>query len=270
MTILIPLIGTVIIFNQNFHSVFQFSTKFIRDIGGDAGSTSNGTGFYANNIYFLYFGLCSLGFGSFIFNVLCPSAVKNEPNIDAYLSATNLRENSVVAKSNLQFVLNAYCDHVGYFDEKSTSLNPEYPPEVEEDFSQLIHEMFDATMNLPEQKEWAGVRETNADPSETENEFLLSMYTSSGYPNINQIAYNVWSSPKAIWAFTMPFKNLSSVHAKDIAFVLYKTLNYSRFRARLYVFMLYTIGFSLLLIPTMVTFVRLAWHSLMSMSGYVY
>lgn len=271
LTILIPLVGTILIFNQNFHNFFQFSEKFIRDIGGDGAYASSDTGFYANSIYFLYFGLCFLGFGSFIFNVLCPDAIKNEPNIDNYISETDLRENSVVAKSNLQFVLRSYMNQVGHPDDKRTMFNTEYPLELEEDFNQLIHDMFDATMNLPEMKEWSsGGDSADADPSDTDDEFLASMYTGSGYPNINQIAYNVLSSPKAIWAFTMPFKNLSSIHAKDIGFVMYKTLNYGRYPARLYVFIFYATGFSLLLVPTIVTFVRLAWHSLVSVLGCVH
>lgn len=133
----------------------------------------------------------------FYIQLLLSRFYKNEPNIDNYLSATDLRDNSVVAKANLQFVLNAYLKNVGHrYQKPRTTQNPEYPVEVENDFGQLIQEMFDATMAMPENKEWATGGDEDTNKSDTSDQFLSSMYTGSGYPNVNEIAYNVWSSPK--------------------------------------------------------------------------
>ena len=265
LTILIPLVGTFLIFNQYVENSFQFSSAFMRDIGVDIEEAGRSNLFTSSSLYFLYFGLCFVGFGSFLFNAYCPGDIKKEPYISKYTADTNLRENSVVAKSNLQFVLDTYIRNMKLIEHEPYAPNPEYPMELEVDFNNLIHEMFTAVMDTPEQKIVHSSNRRKLDVDEdykAYNEFLTSMYTGTLYPNIQEIAYKVWSSPKVIWAFTMPFKGLSSIYAKDIAFVMFKTLDRSRYRVRLSIFIFYTIGFLLLLKPTAETFVRLAWHAI--------
>lgn len=192
----------------------------------------------------------------------CPIEIKNEPYINKYASAIDLRESSVVAKANLQRVLDMYFENNRNVEDDYLPANPEYPNLIEVDFYNLINEMFNAVVKQESADQPSEQTDSrNEEDEENYDTFMSSMYLGSGYPDINQIAHSVWSSPKVIWAFTMPFKGLSPTYAKDIAYVLFKTLDYSNFRARAFVAFFYMMGFLLLFKPTAETFVRLAWNA---------
>lgn len=253
LTILAPLLGTFLLFNQNTVDLFHFDQTFLQNIGvrPDGSEISS---FTIVNIYFLYFGLCALGFGSFLFNAFCPDEIKLESFITTYIANVRWSENAVVAKSKLQFVLDAYFKENRNVERDFSLATPEYPLEVEQDFYNLISEMFSKT-------DYQGTPSSDAN-AEDEHSGMGEVYFATGYPNIHEIARMVWSSPKAIWAFTLPFKDLSQDFAKDIAYVEFKTLNYSSFKIRLWIAALYVIGFLLLLKPTAETFFRLAINTL--------
>jgi len=118
--------------------------------------------------------------------------------------------------------------------------------------------MFDATIEIDMKERDIKAKQQD---DRSYDEFLAGLYTASGYPNIHEIASLVWSSPKVVWAFTMPFKALSPSYSKGIAFVMHKTLDYSAFRVRMWVSVFYAVGFVLLLKPTAETFMRIIWNA---------
>lgn len=250
LTVLTPLVGTFLLFNQNTVSLFNFDATFLRDIGIH---TSDGSAsiFTISNIYYLYFGLCFLGFGSFLFTLFCPEEIKSEPYIMRYIAGVAWAENAVVAKSKLQFVLDTYFAKTRNVETDSQPPNPEYPDEIETDFYSLILEMFQAA-------DFGDVTDQPISSEEDSQNVMESLILPTGYPDIHEIARMVWSSPKVIWAFTMPFKNLSQRFAKDIAYVMFKVLSHSQFKTRCLIAASYVVGFVLLLKPTAETFVRLA------------
>lgn len=79
------------------------------------------------------------------------------------------------------------------------------------------------------------------------------------YPNIHGIASLVWSNPKVVWVFTQPFRALAPEFAKDIGFVLYSALDRQTFPLRIMIGLFYLIGFILVAVPTVTTFVRVVW-----------
>lgn len=250
LTVLAPLVGTFLLFNANTVSLFNFDATFLRDIGIHPADGSTNI-FTTVNMYYLYFGLCFLGFGSFLFTLFCPEEIKSEPYIMRYIAGVEWADNAVVAKSKLQFVLDAYFANSRNVEADSLPPNPEYPNEVETDFYNLIFEMFQAT-------DFGDVTDEPLSSAEDSPTVMESLVLPTGYPDIHEIARMVWSSPKVIWAFTMPFKNLSQKFAKDIAYVMFKTLSHDQFQTRCVIAVSYLIGFMLLLKPTMETFTRLA------------
>lgn len=99
LTILVPLIGAFLIFNQTAVSIFTFDSTFLRGIGFNSEDARRS--FTVGNMYWLYFGLCFIGVGSFIFSVRCPEEIKAHPYIMNYIAWLDLKDNSVVAKANL-------------------------------------------------------------------------------------------------------------------------------------------------------------------------
>ncbi len=261
-TILVPLIGVFIIFNEGLLNIFRLDSFFIEHIGEVRSDSIDR--FTISNLYFMYFGLSFLGVGSFLFSLFCPEEISIENNIMSYVYSTDLERNQVVAKSHLQDVLNAYFSNDRDVDRDFLPPNPEYPNFIEEHFYNLINEMFNYTEAEDRNSDTSSENDTHSDGAEPEEDgqadLWSSFYFASGYPNIHEIARAVWSSPKAIWAFTLPFTALSTKFAKDIAYVRYQCLNYTKFSARKWIALLYTFGFILVLVPTIKTFARLAWN----------
>ena len=142
--------------------------------------------------------------------------------------------------------------------------DPEYPNGIEIDFHNLIQEIFNIVYQEVFRGEGIPDIRQNAKPddiAEYEDEIIAfeSMYQmgTMAFTDIDRVARDVYSDPKVIWAFTKPFKEMSVRFAKDIAFVKYQNLDHSGFKARLWVGVLYLIGFVLLFKQTAETFVRL-------------
>jgi hypothetical protein len=269
LTILVPFLGYLLLFNENTEMIFRFSDFFLKDIGVD--SVTEPSKFATKNLYLTYFGACAFGVGSILFSMFCPYEVKRYDGIMDYVDNVQLDNTPVLAKSNLQTVLDGYFS-MEREDGGSVIKSSEYPHDLESDFYNLISEMFQDTerSDVDPLSNDAVDSNTNSQLAEYESasaegdkddgsmhDFYSSLYSGSGYPNIEEIARLVWSSPKVVWAFTQPFRSLSPKYAKDIAFVKYKGLNYQNFKTRILIMLFYTIGFILLSIPTIITFWRL-------------
>ncbi|WP_139316307.1 hypothetical protein [Pseudochrobactrum sp. B5] len=251
LTIFVPIIGMYLLFNDRVIDFLKFDSTFMKNLGLNVDSDVNG--FTFSNIYFVYFGLCFVGVGSFLFNIFCPDEIKSTSYIMDYVSKVEFSENTVVAKSNLQFILDRYFENYYNDEDDRIKEKPEYPYLIEVDFYNLIHEMFNETGH-----DW-DISENSDDASSLGS----SIYLATGYPNLREIARMVWSSPKVIWVFTVPFKDLAPKFAKDISYVMFKNLNHSYFIIRMVISFFYIIGFSLLLKPTLETFCRLLWYKVL-------
>jgi hypothetical protein len=81
ITILVPIIGFFIVFNQNFIELVRLTPTFAESLAGRAsqvGSAANAevTQVTLGRLYFLYFGLSFVGFASLLFRMGCPDIVK--------------------------------------------------------------------------------------------------------------------------------------------------------------------------------------------------
>jgi hypothetical protein len=91
MTILIPLVGYLIIFNQNVVGLLTLSRELVGMPAHQEPST---------RLLCMYFGLCLIAVGSIVYNVLCPSIVKR------YTSAPEFIGNELAHVSTLFTVEN--------------------------------------------------------------------------------------------------------------------------------------------------------------------
>lgn len=250
LTVIVPILGTILVFNESVASFLRLAQGYLADIGV---AETQQNEYSLRQLYFLYFGLSAVGIGSLIFGLLCPTMVKKHPDALDHVTATELDKSPVIAKSNFEYVLNRYFQLHSEEGDPSPGSNMEYPFELRVSFENLIREMFNA---MPPDDLIA-----TEDSSQTGFEYS-EFYTAAGYPNISNIARMVWSNPKVIWAFTQPFRGLAIQFSRDVAFVHYSSLDYSKSVARLCVAAMYVVGFTLLAIPTLTTFLRLLWNLL--------
>lgn len=235
LTALVPLIGIFLLFNEQTELVFQFPQFFKADIGETAGSDIS-----ASNLYFTYFGLCSLGIASLLFTVLCPKEIQDQPNQQLFVSQATSLETPVLAKANFQEVLDLHHRQV---DGELSSNNPNYPDELKSDFHSLMQEFY-----------------TNVDHDVVGgDENFPEVMNGAGYFDFTEFARMLWMNPRVVWAFSLPVFELAPKLAKDVAFVRFQVLDYTRYQVRSVISVLYLLGFALLIFPTIRVFALLSY-----------
>jgi hypothetical protein len=102
----------------------------------------------------------------------------------------------------------------------------------------------------------------------TQSDDLLNpdepFYDLEGRPDPVAIAQSLVSGRRIVQWFVRAFDKAAATegHRNDMLTLHYMALDHSEPLLRLLVCLFYAIGFSLLAIPTVLTFVRLAWHML--------
>ncbi len=237
LTVLVPLIGVFLLFNEQTERLFQYP-QFFKDDLGIEGETS----LPASNLYFTYFGLCFLGAASALFAAFCPREIGDQPNQQRYVANATSLETPVLAKASFRDVLNLHFDNE--YDEARPE-NPEYPPDLEGDFHSLMEDMYS---------------EYDIGDLSEEEEGPPEVVTPTGYLDFTEFARMLWTNPRVVWVYTLPFFDLAPKFAKDIAFVKYKALDHTKFRTRVAIACLYSLGFGLLIVPTVRVFVQLTYR----------
>ena len=236
LTVLVPLIGVFLLFNEQTERLFQYPQFFKADLG-----IKGETSLPASNLYFTYFGLCVLGAASALFAAFCPREISDQPNQQQFVMNATSLETPVLAKASLRDVLNLHFDNE--FDE-SRPENPEYPPELEGDFHALMEDMY---------AEYDIVDGGNGDDGPPE------VMMANGYLDFTEFARMLSSNRRVDWGYTLPFFALAPKFAKDIAFVKYQALDHTRYRMRSLIAILYIMGFGLLITPTLRVLVQLTY-----------
>lgn len=242
LTILVPVLGALLLFNEAVFGVLQYAQEFLAGVGI---SPVESRTYSLNQLYFLYVGLSLVGVASLAFALGCPEEIRRHPTRMQYVSSSDVSDNPIIAKSQFERVLDFYIERHGDDGDIKKNKEIEYPLVLEKEFQTLIEEMFNRTPD--------GVK-GNPDEDHPLNDDLYA--GAAMYPNIHGIAKLVWSNPKVVWVFTQPFRALAPEFARDIGFVLYATLDHQRFALRILIGTLYLIGFLLVTVPTVTTFVR--------------
>ncbi len=231
LTILVPFIGTFLLFNQATEAALAWPDFLKNDLGSNELERLP-----AQNLYFTYFGLCLLGVGSILFALVCPSDINDQPDINSYVVNTPAASSAVIAKDNFGKVLDLKFGRMGGASEVFDTT--EYPAELESDFHALMQELYGA-VDLEEVDE------------------VPEVMMSTGYLDFTNLAEMVWRNARATWAITMPFYDAAPKFARDIAFLKHRSLDYSKFPIRLFIATVYLVGFVLLAKPSVHIFVLL-------------
>lgn len=232
LTVLVPLIGTMLLFNSEVERFLQWPEFFRRDV------TRARDLIPYNNLYFTYFGLCFLGFGSIVFSFLCPREIRDEPNIGRYVRDTPAVSAPTIAKSDFATVLSLRFNGPEMLDDIPYS-RVDYPGELQAEFHQLFQLLY-----------------SNVDLGDHDD--MPNIMNGAGYLEFTPLARDVQKNIRATWAYTMPFYDAAPKFAGDIAFMKYRSLDYTNVSSRMFVAATYAIGFGLLLKPTIHVFILVA------------
>lgn len=259
LTAIIPLLGVVLIFNETTAQSLTLAPYFLRDIGQATGSD-----FSLSTLYFTYFGLCALGFGS-MFSVACPSDIQTQPNQLDFVASTPIGDSKNLAKSYLRYVVNAFAeanDH-NYEDDTHFHESYSYPSSLVGEMHGLLEELYSAADFHDEQAGEDNAASTCTSGSETKNDHedmpdFMEVMNGAGYLDFTNFGIAMASEARVNWGYTIPFYNEAPNFSRDIAYLKFRTDDFSRFLARFLTVTLYGIGFALLSIPTAQTFYLLS------------
>ncbi|MCP1201110.1 hypothetical protein [Notoacmeibacter sp. MSK16QG-6] len=239
-----PLIAYLIVFNDYVIGFFEQVSINMKISATDSLSVTN--------VYFLYYGLISVGAGSIIYGFFCPKSVARfSDSMDFASSVQSLHAHT--------FVLSYFDDILRKFtqsDERGHEAETiDYPDFTRLRTSAIVVEVYKKYL----EGDRAG-RFDNAEDGESDglDEFHQEFITGSGYFNAEAIAERAYQAPKVIWAFSEPYRAVAAQEfAADIAFTKYEIDDHSQPKLRFLTAILYTLGFFLLLIPSISTFIKL-------------
>lgn len=238
LTVLVPLVGIVLLFNEQVVTLLSLSQAFLKDIG-----VSEGSDFSINNLYFTYFGLCFLGVGSVVFAFCCPEDINGSGKLMDYVIASANARNSVLAKNNLEVVLYFYYKYLRDDTGCQHKQSPEYPKHLDTDFQNLMQALSNA-----------------AQRDDCEDLSPYPEITATGYPNYHSVAEALKKRTAAHKVYWIPLWDAAPSVGEDIAFLKFKTLDYSMFWARISISVLYFFGFIILSVPTVKVFFLVIGH----------
>lgn len=225
-----PVIAYLILFND-------YVIKFLNQVSVNSGIS---TTFSINtgNVYYLYYGLIFVGIASIVYSFSCPSIITRYPDGPSFAQTMKSLRARSITLSYLDNMLDNYLSNVGPSDYEEKADFPEH-------VSVLIEEIL---VKIYLESDIEGCEEIDEKIS-----------TGAGYYSAWQIANTVCLAPKATWAFSEPYRELACTKfASDILFVKYEVDDYSFPSLRFLTACLYGIGFLLLLIPSVLTFLSIS------------
>lgn len=246
LTILIPFLGSLLLFNQQLIDFLSIAPELIVRSTRRADQVANEASRAATltRLYFTYFGLSMLGIGSFLFIIFCPQEIRNYENIHSYIDAEQPRLTRARLGLLLYYVAE---DHIA-----NTTQSGEQGPWYREmaypnELYSLFYRVFTAIF----------MRVTNDDPDiiQSDDNFDGSpFFTHRGNVDVRAVADILWSDRQVDRAIGESFADKAMDNLVDVLTMRYIALDCSRPILRIVVNISYGLGFAILFIPTVSTF----------------
>lgn len=256
LTIVVPFLGSLLLFNQHIVELLTLSPDVVRRwMNLPAGGADEiARQLTLSRLYFLYFGLTFLGFGSALFALFCPQVVKDYSSpVDRVQT-----ESPFVIGSRIALIVSEVAAHYvswlgGFGHEISEFARLLAQPH---NFTNLCSVTFaEIFKGLPTEIANDEAAVTYAQESEDQ-----SFVDHHGRPDPLVIAQTLISGVRRAQPFVQAFNKLAGtdLHRNDMLILHYMALDNGRPRLRVFVAFFYFLGFALLAIPTSDTFIRLA------------
>lgn len=240
LTMLIPFLGTLIMFNQYVIDLLALSPDVLsRWLGpGVEHELSASRVITVNRLVVTYFGLVLVGGASFVFTLLCPREVKIYGSAQAYIETERLL--ITPARTALLVTVVAEDYLVNWGDEES----PGEPPAIKQlAYPMTLVSLFEEVVREISEKSLEGA---DAD-----------IYSANGNIYIAKVARILSEKIKGLRALWKSFHTEAQKSTTDLLSIRYMALDHSKPVVRLVVSLLYLIGFSVLFYPTGTTMLQI-------------
>lgn len=255
LTVVVPFLGSIILFNHNVVEALAFSPQVIRGwfhlpINDQGGLDSVTHALTLSRLYYVYFGLSFLGFASAFFALFCPTTIKDHSSITSY----QLDESPFASKPKFRIAIRDIARESCFWNWVSEEDEPfwfgaplwlrraGHPAEFQVLFHAVMQEIYSAWCHRnPESQLDAEVFEDRL-----------------GRPDTSKLAYAIAfpNRIREIFANELADVAYDPVTRNDVLALSFMAQDHSRPIFRLMAVSSYAVGFTLLLIPTIQTFYR--------------
>lgn len=240
LTILMPIIGYLLIFNSQILGFLEVSLP-----GENELVPNNWLAYaYSKNMKFLYFGLLVFGLGVALYNVFAPIQVKKHPSVEDYISAMEKIRTRNLVIGSFDKIIEVY--QKNYAPRRKTYRDfaigrTGFPAAIGADLNRLIKRMFSEI--APAQ--WSG----SEDLARMHGDF----YTGSGYLKTEEVIEIMYNGRRVDEILAQLMYETLDDKSKDVFYIEHNVLEHSRVFPRFITFFLYSFGLALMAIPTIVT-----------------
>lgn len=244
LTILMPMVGYLIIFNTTVSSFLQVSLP----VGDLAGETDGFISYlYSKNMKFLYFGLLVFGLGVGLYNIFVPRQIKEYPSVENYIKAMeDIRTDNMVIGS-FDNIIGMYHSNLTGEERSSfySSMNSGFPRNVSADTHRLIESMY---FEL-KVEDWSMEDGKGDDPDRKMTRF----FNGSGQLMTEEVINVMYSGRRVERGLLLSMYEVVSRKSKDVFYIEHKALEYSGTNIRLVIFIFYALGLMLTALPSLTT-----------------
>ncbi|MBN8991874.1 MAG: hypothetical protein J0H42_26840 [Rhizobiales bacterium] len=259
LTIVVPFLGSLLLFNQAVVDVLTLSPELVRrwfHLTVES-STDAARKLTLVRLYYVYFGLTFLGVGSALFVLFCPLDIKNYSTAIEYQTT----EAPLVSKPKMTlifpFIAYEYSKWMGdeeYRESFGMMRGLGQPDDFHVLFSAVISDMY-GSISRDEVSDETRDR-VGDDPEANSHPFEDFRHR----PDPSKIAHVIHSGARILMGFIDSLEELAVTEKfrNDVLTLHYMALDHTKPLLRLVIAAFYGLGFSLLLIPTVQTFLTLA------------
>lgn len=238
LTMLVPFLGSLILFNDQLVTILKLTSSAVSGAPVDTAAAT------LHRLKLTYLGLVALGSGSFLFTVFCPSSVKRAASVGEYIAS----EEPLVTPARMRLLIDEVLQN--YYDNISTDgshFRISYPEWHSSFFTASVIEVIER-MGLEGDRE-------EGDPEQGFGPHGLWNYR--GGIRIDRAAEILHHPPGALRSFPQHFAKVAFDSKIDFLALHYNDENMSRPALRIAIATLYVVGFFLLSIPTIATFIAI-------------
>jgi hypothetical protein len=255
LTIVVPFLGWLLLFNQHLVDLLMLSPDVVARLfhGSSGSSIELSRQVSLNWLYYVYFGLSFLGVGSCLFATSCPNEITSYASAREFMQA----EAALVSRARIGLILTQISDQFRWWSPDDSQHNDDPPGIIRRlatpgDFIALywavVSELFESTPGT-----------VDDDAPQLSDEFERRYVTGIGLVDVDVVAETISSGRRVERGLIEGLRSEATKdeHRGDILTLQYMGLDHSRPLLRLCVFGFYLIGFTVLTIPTLLTFAQL-------------
>ncbi|HEV7267250.1 MAG TPA: hypothetical protein VGN83_20395 [Falsiroseomonas sp.] len=255
LTVLAPFLGTLILFNEQMIDWLLLSPTLAGCWGTvteEARAASRAI--TLSRLEITYFGLVFLGSGSFLFNVFCPIEIKRHSTVSEFIGD----ERPLVTAPRTGLLVTAlaecYLRNCGIAERTGPRFLREmaYPREAALLFEAVFTEIAEGEVALDD-----GHSESSGRVDDPDHD-LHVMRAMNGNIIPENVARRVAAQRRVDKAFWATFHAAAQAHVFDMLALRYMNLDRSRPALRLIISICYALGFALLFVPTIKTFINIS------------